>query len=165
MNRYFLAFLVLATSVPSFGLSSFQLPWMNHATPGTVYDTADHKDGVFVIEAYFLNCPYCNQNAPNVDDLADSFANEPRVQVLDVGIDRKDSQYETWITKHHPNHPVLKDDKQQVISQLGTSGYPSTYIVDCKGAVRQKSTGVWNMQTESSMKQTIIELLKQSCSN
>ena len=163
MNRFILGLLVLATSATSFAVSSFQLKWMNHATPGTVYNSADHKDGVFVLEAYFLNCPYCNDNAPNVDELASSFANEPRVQVLDVGIDRADSQYKSWIAKHKPNHPVLKDDKRQLVKQLGTSGYPSTYIVDCKGVVRYKTSGVWNMTKETAMKDKITEILQETC--
>lgn len=163
MHRLMLAVLVLATSATGSALTSFSLPWMNHAVKDTLYNSADHKDGVFVLEAYFLNCPYCNDNAPNVDALADSFANEPRVQVLDVGIDRTDAQYATWISKHKPNHPVLKDDKRVLIKQLGTTGYPSTYIVDCKGTVRYTSTGVWNTSKIKAMKDKIADILKETC--
>jgi peroxiredoxin len=163
MNRFLLSVLVLASSASSFAVSSFSLPQMNHATPGTMYNSADHKDGVFVVEAYFLNCPYCNDNAPNVDDLADAYANEPRVQVLDVGVDRSDSQYKTWIAKHNPNHPVLKDDKRQLIRQLGTTGYPSSYVVDCQGTVRYKTSGVWNMTKEAGLKSAIDKALSEDC--
>lgn len=163
MNRTILAILVLATSATSFGITTFQLPWMNHKVAGTVYNSADIKDAVIVVEAYFLNCPYCNDNAPNVDELATAFANEPRVQVLDVGIDKTDAQYKTWIAKHHPNHPVLKDDKRMLIRQLGTSGYPSTYIIDCKGTVRYTSTGVWGTAKERAIKDKVTEVLKETC--
>lgn len=154
---------VLVTSATSFGITSFSLPQMNHAVPGTLYNSADHKDAVFLVEAYFLNCPYCNDNAPNVDALADSFANEPRVQVLDVGIDRNDSQYKTWIQKHKPNHPVLKDASRTLIRQLGTSGYPSSYLIDCNGKVRHQTSGVWSMAKETGFKDKIAEVLKESC--
>jgi peroxiredoxin len=165
MNRFIFGLLVLATSATSFGITSFQLQQMNHSTPGTMYDSAAHKDGVFVLEAYFLNCPYCNDNAPNVDEMASYYASEPRVQVLDIGVDRADSQYKTWIAKHQPNHPVLKDDKRTLVRQLGTSGYPSTYVVDCKGTVRYKTSGVWSMTKESTMKDKINEILKESCND
>ncbi len=163
MKRAILGLLAFAASTASFGITSFSLQQMNHLVPGTMYNSADHKDAVFLVEAYFLNCPYCNDNAPNVDDMAQSFANEPRVQVLDVGIDRSDSQYAAWIKKHAPNHPVLKDDKRLLIKQLGTSGYPSSYIVDCNGKVRYQTSGVWNMSKETSMKDKISEILKESC--
>lgn len=162
--KYILGLLVLVTSASSFGLSAFQLPQMNHATPGTMYDSAARKGSVFLIEAYFDGCHYCNENAPNVDDMAQSFANEPRVQVLDIGIDRMDSQYKNWISKHKPNHPVLKDDKRQVIRQLGTQGYPSTYVVDCRGKVLYSGSGVWDMSSEAQMKDKISNALKDTCS-
>jgi len=162
MNRVILGMLALVASTASFGITSFSLQQMNHPVAGTMYNSADHKDAVFLLEAYFLNCPYCNDNAPNVDALADSFANEPRVQVLDVGIDRTDSQYATWIKKHNPNHPVLKDDKRVVIRQLGTTGYPSSYIVDCTGAVRYQMSGVWSMTKEAGLKDKISAILKET---
>lgn len=155
--------LALTLSAVASAVSPFRLQWMNHATPGTFYDSADHPEGIFVVEAYFLNCPYCNYNAPNVDDLTDYFANEPRVQVLDVGVDRMDSQYQTWINKHKPNHPVLKDANRTLIRQLGTSGYPSTYVIDCKGTVHYKTSGQWNATKTQAIKETISELLKQDC--
>ena len=164
MNRYFLGLLALATSATCFGISPFQLPWMNHPTPGTLYSSATRPDTVYLLEPYFLNCPYCHQNAPHVEEMAKAFANEPRVQVLDIGIDRLDSQYKTWIAMHRPNHPVLKDDKRAVVRQLGTTSYPSSYVVDCKGAVRYSTSSVWSMTTEAAIKNVIVEVLKEKCS-
>ncbi len=75
--------------------------------------------------------------------MAGFYSLDDRVQFLDVGIDRDDSLYEAWIREHKPNHPVLKDAKRELIKQLGTSGYPSTYVLNCKGEVVYKQTGVW----------------------
>ena len=144
-------------------VSPFELPWMNHTDSGTIYKSADHVSGIFVVEAYFLNCPYCNDNAENVNELADKYKSDSRVQVLDVGIDTSDSQYKTWINKHRPNHPVLKDSQRRLISQLGTSGYPSTYVLDCKGNVLTKTSGAWNSQKLNQITNAIEKLLKQDC--
>ncbi len=133
----------------------FSLPWMNNEQQSTSYNSTDHKATVFVLENYFLNCPYCNDNAPNVDDLTEEFANNPQVQVLDVGVDKSDAQYAEWIKRHRPNHPVLKDAQKTLTKQLGTTGYPSTYILDCNGNVVFKSTGVWQSATLSKIRSKI----------
>jgi peroxiredoxin len=143
-------------------VSPFELPWMNQTNAKT-YSSESHKGGIFVVETYFLNCPYCNDNAPSVDALATKFAEESRVQVLDVGIDKSDAQYQTWIERHHPNHPVLKDAKKELISQLGTSVYPSTYVLDCEGNVVYQSQGTWDSEKIDKIEQTIRWLLNSSC--
>jgi peroxiredoxin len=141
----------------------FERRWMNHEDTNAVYRSADHPKGVFVIESYFNNCGYCHQNAPQVDALAEKFATEPRVQVLDLGIDRKNSDYEVWIEAHHPNHPVLHDGDRLVTSQLGTTGYPSTYVVDCRGTVALETVGVWSSDVRARIEQTVRSLLAQDC--
>src|SRR4029077_10623802 len=134
---------LFVSSAPSFAVTPFSLPWMNATNSATNFNSADYKDVIFVVEAYFLDCPYCNDNAKNVDALASKFASDPRVHVLDVGIDRSDSQYQEWIDRHHPNHPVLKDSSRALIKQLGTSGYPSTYVLDCHLKVITETAGDW----------------------
>lgn len=143
-------------------IKPFELPWMNESNAKT-YSSETHKGGIFVIETYFLNCPYCNDNAPAVDALAQKFSDQSRVQVLDVGIDKSDAQYQTWIERHHPNHPVLKDAKKELISQLGTTVYPSTYVLDCEGNVIYQSQGTWNEEKKEAIERTIEWLLNSSC--
>jgi len=144
-------------------VTPFSLPWMNAETTGTAYSSASHANGIFVVEAYFLGCPYCNDNAPNVNDLTDKYASSDRVQVLDVGVDRSDADYEEWIRKHQPNHPVLKDAQRVLIKQLGTTGYPSTYVVDCKGNVVYKTSGVWNSAKKAAIHKAVDTLLAVDC--
>ena len=149
----------LCLSPLAHAVSAFELPWMNADTNAT-YKSADFADGIFVVEAYFLGCHYCNENAPNVNALAEQFSGDTRVQVLDVGVDRKDSDYETWITKHEPNHPVLKDAQRKLIGQLGTTGYPSTYVINSEGKVVYKTSGVWNSAKKAAIVKAIEGLLK-----
>lgn len=148
----------------AFAVTAFELPQMNHETIGTLYKSTDAPNRVFVVEAYFLGCPYCNDNAPNVNDLAERFSSEPRVQVLDVGIDRSASQYAEWIRRHEPNHPVLKDDSRKLIRQLGTTGYPSTYVIDCAGKVLYQTSGVWGAKAVEAIEKAIASGLQTTCS-
>jgi peroxiredoxin len=157
--------LTVLTGTVCRAVAPFELQWMNNPEK-SVYKSSDHKDGIFVIEAYFRDCTYCNKNAPRVNALAEKFKNEPRVQVLDVGVDSQDSTYAEWIQKHKPNHPVLKDAKGEklVKSQLGTTGYPSTYVIDCNGNVVATTRGVWSSSSQGKIERAIEDLLSENCS-
>lgn len=133
-------------------LWNFELAVMNGNSGETF---KPQRNDVVVVEAYFNTCPYCNDNAANVDDLAEEFSHELRLKVVDVGIDRKTSDYQAWISKHNPNHPVLMDSNKKLISQLGTSSYPSTYVIDCQGNVKFRSVGVWSSLTKERIKAAI----------
>lgn len=132
------------------------LPVMN-GNEGESYSFDSVK--VRVVEAYFNTCPYCNYNAPNVDEIAEEFQ---EIDVLDVGIDRNDSDYENWVAKHHPNHPVLKDARRELIGKLGTTGYPSTYVLGCDNEIVFKTSGQWSQTTKKKIKSAIEKAL-QSC--
>lgn len=134
---------------------------MNHEIPGTIYQPANNT--VTVVEMYFNTCPYCDDNAPNVDALAEQYGGSPRVQVVDVGIDRNDSSYQSWISRHNPNHPVLKDDQRKVANALGTTSYPSTYVLDCEGNVLYKSVGVWTKAIKQKIQDAIEKSFEVAC--
>lgn len=166
-NWILAAFFAAASSVASASVSPFSLPWMNtaHSTTGVRpnYVSADRPNGIFVIEAYFLGCPYCNMNAQNVNDLATAFSDEDRVQVLDVGTDRNDADYATWIARHNVNHPVLKDSSRTLIRQLGTTAFPSTYVIDCHGQIAFQGVGSWDQSEENQIYAAVRNLLAQDC--
>ncbi len=152
-------------SAMSFAVQPFSLPLMNASSgSSTSYTSTEHPNSVFVIETYFLNCPYCNDNAPNVDNLAAKYQSSPRVQVLDVGIDTSTSDYATWIDRHHPNHPVIMDAARKLIGQLGTSVYPSTYVIDCRYNVVKSTTGEWSGATETALTSAIDTAIQTDCS-
>jgi hypothetical protein len=159
--------LVLAfASTLQAAVGTFELPWMNHPTdPNAVYKSTDHKSAVFVLETWFLGCPYCNNNAPNVDALAAQYQGNSRVQVLDTGIDSSDSSYQEWIRRHHPNHPVLKDVMGKILvkKQLGTLTYPSTYVVDCSGQVLTKTVGEWDSSKKAQIVAAVEKGLMKEC--
>lgn len=158
MTLIFKPLVALSFLISSIGFSvqHFQLPWMNPQNENqTTYNSQEYLDAVWVIETYFLDCPYCNDNAPRVNELKNYFQNDERVQILDVGIDKDTSAYAEWIRRHKPNHPVLKDSTRQLVKQLGTSVYPSTYVLDKNLKVVFKSSGVWGSKTEAQIKDAV----------
>lgn len=143
-------------------VNPWSLRWFNAPQTGTMYNSADHLGAVFVLESFFQTCSYCNENAPNVDALATAYKDDARVQILDIGIDKTDRSYQLWVSQHNPNHPVLMDTAKTLTNQLGTTGYPSTYVLDCTMKVLYKSTGVWDSATKKELKDQIDGLLVKS---
>ncbi len=159
MKRITLAFLFVCSL--SFAIEPFSLPWMNHETPGTLFNTNDYPDGIFVIHPYFIYCPVNYELEPKVNELASDYASEPRVHVLDIGVDKKDSDYEKWIDRVKPNHPVLRDSERTVVQALGITQYPTTIIFDGSGNIHYRSTpGVWSKTEEEKIRGTIDWLLQ-----
>lgn len=144
----------------SFAIEPFALPWMNHESPGTVFNTEDYPDGIFVIHPYFIHCPVNYQLEPKVNQLAVDYVDEPRVHVIDIGIDRSDLDYKKWIGGVNPNHPVLKDANREVVRSLGVTQFPTTIVLDGYGTVQYRSTpGVWSAKEEKEIRATIDWLL------
>jgi len=152
---------LMSMSSLGFSIVHFELPWVNaESETNAVYQSSQYSGAVWVIETFFLGCPYCNDNAPNVNALQQHFKNDARVQILDVGIDQSDSSYAEWIRRHKPNHAVLKDASRKLVRQLGTTSYPTTYVLDQKLNVVYKSTGVWSSKTTAQIKTAVEKALE-----
>lgn len=153
------------SSKAAFGatIKPFSIPWMNHATAGTKYATADHPGGVFVLEFYANFCGACNENADNVDALAEAYKDEPRVQVLDVSLDTSNREIKAWIFNHQPNHPVVKDEGHTLWNQVNEEYIPTAVVTDCHGDIKWRNTGVWDRATVADLKRVVDGLLAQTC--
>jgi hypothetical protein len=139
--------------------STVALPWEN-STADAVYKFADHPHTVFVLEAFELSCEYCNENAPNVDALATEYAANSGVQVLDLGLDTQDRDFQTWIANHHPNHPVTKDVDHAVWNALTQdNSIPQTFIVGCDGALVNYTVGLWDDAAKATIHSAITTAL------
>lgn len=149
MRQIFAAALFFAaTAASAASIPMYDFPLKNGESRDDVYRMSEHKNTVFVFEAYRLNCGYCNENAPVVDDLATDYAGNSRVQVLDLGLDTADADYAEWIARHNPNHPVVQDTNRRVFNALKTSsGVPQVFVVNCRGEMVGNHVGTWGGST------------------
>ncbi len=154
----------LADNTPKLDVSTVELPWMNNPARDAKFRLADHNQGVFVFEAYSINCVWCNRNAPLVDQLATDYVSESRVQVIDLGLDRNDRDYRNWIQTHNPNHPVVKDVDQAVWNALARErGIPQTFVVACDGRLMGTTIGSWGDEEKRLLKEYIAKALEVTC--
>lgn len=165
MYRVLITTLFLSLSSTALGLTPFNLPWMNHPSRDIDYVSTDHPRGIFVLEFLANYCKTCNDNAVNVAALATAYGDEARVQVLDVAIDRNDREIASWIRKHQPNHPVLKDVERKIWTQVGERYIPTVVVLDCLGRELLRHTGAWDTETQTKIRTVIDEQLQHDCYN
>ena len=146
-------------AAPAFAVSNFTLPVMNG--DGGTYSTTD-RGASYLLDFYFNTCPACNENADNVEEVAVEF-HGPQTQVLAIGIDRNDSDYASWIRKHNPSFPLLKDSVRTVVGELGVSAYPTAVILDCTMTEVLRVVGVWSNAKKQQIKDKLFELQFQAC--
>lgn len=157
-----MASLTLTAAATLFSISPFKLPLMSGAD-GAQFDTASYRKTVFVVEGFQLRCGPCNDNAPNIGDLASFYSYEDRVQVVDLGLDRAKSDYKQWIQRHDVKHDVVMDANRAVWGQLRGSGTPTTWVVDCNMNVKYEHVGTWDDDTKAKVHKVIDELLDGDC--
>jgi len=163
--RLFISSLLLgmASIASAASIPMMEFPLMN-GTPGQTYKMSDVKNGVFVFEAFRLSCSYCNTNAPNVDQLADEYRDNARVQVIDLGLDQGDFEYSEWNRIHNPNHPVVKDVGFKAYSALKTQNLiPQVFIVNCRGERVGVHAGTWDNAANAQIRQHIATALATTC--
>ena len=163
MGRFIFAAFLAVLSSSALAITPFDLPWKNNPAHDARYRTTDHVDGVFVLEFFANFCGACNSNAANVDELADSYHDQARVQVLDMGLDTEESEIQEWIDTHQPNHPVLQDASREVWDQIGADAIPTVVVMDCKGNIKYQVTSVWSQSIKSRIHQAVDGLLQQGC--
>jgi hypothetical protein len=154
-----------AFALPADDLSiqPFSVEWFNAPYENAVYESAEHSDGVFVLAAFQNACAPCDANEPNVEALAADYADTPRVQVLDLGLDADAADVQAWIARHSPAHPVVKDEEPYIYLELGWDKIPAVAVLDCMGRVGYTSIGVWNETVKKEVRGAVDALLGQAC--
>jgi hypothetical protein len=166
LSTKFLVAVAACTASTTFAASipMLDLPIMG-GEAGELYKMSEQPNSVFVFEGLRLDCSYCNQNAPAVDQLAEEMAaSQPRVQVLDLCIDSTDSQCTDWFNRHKPNHPVVRDVGRKVFTALKTQNVvPQVFVVNCKGEMTGAFVGNWGSTGATTVRSLISKALETTC--
>ena len=143
-----------------------EFPWMNGPARDSRYVLSDFPNRVHVWEAFSVTCSWCARNAAQVKAMKAEFANDQRVQFIDLGLDSRDTDYTRWITTHQPTYPVVKDVDRKVWTAISTqAGIPQTFVTDCTGLVVDSTIGYWDAAAKTKLKAAIARAKTVTCSN
>lgn len=147
-------------------LASIKLPWKNAATQGAMLDLGQKPNTVFVFEVFSIGCHWCNVNAPLVQEMAQTFVGNERVQFIDLGLDTREIDYTRWISAHKPSYPVVQDQNRKIFDTFKKSnGIPQTFVVDCQGNLVGSTIGSWDDASKDLIKASIDKAEETVCNN
>ncbi|MEM7812669.1 MAG: TlpA disulfide reductase family protein [Planctomycetota bacterium] len=124
--------LAVGSPVPAIGAEA----WVNGPPP------ADYDGKVIVVHGWFLNCPYCWEEAPGLGDLARSYAGSD-VEFVGLSPDEvsRASAVQEFVEKGGLPYPVGFGARDALLG-FEAEYFPAVWVVDRTGKV------VWNKAYE-----------------
>jgi peroxiredoxin len=105
-----------------------------------VYDLADYRGKLVILEFMQTDCPHCAAFAPILSEVQQKYGD--RVAILAVANSTHDNQNTVaqYIAGHQVRYPVLFDAGQMAYSYFrsGTFDNPHIYLIDANGTIRSE---------------------------
>lgn len=123
--------------------------------PGETFKISDIKADLLIIEFFSMYCPYCQKEAPLVNELYQK-ATEQKTQGLSIkiiGLGASNSQFEVehFGNNYEVEFPLFPDKDMSIYKALGGAGTPGFVGYKMKGVeipvnVLRNSGGFYNAQ-------------------
>ncbi len=107
---------------------------------GKVVRMQDLRGKVVLLNIWATWCPPCVQEMPTLEALSHKMAQRDFV-LLAVSQDEQPRLVKPWIEERRLTFRVLLDQRGQVGSHYGVTGYPETFIIDRLGRVVHHHVG------------------------
>ncbi len=115
------------------------------------------KNKVLVINFWFVKCPPCKQEIPDLNKMVEGFENEKDVIFVAVGLD------EDWEIKEFLKETPFKYHQiaygRTIANKFGVKGYPTHVVVDRTGNIKFSTLGLGS-NTLYWLKKSIEDSLK-----
>jgi len=133
-------------------LSNFELSDMN----GQVVKLNDLRGKVVLLNFWFINCPPCRAEMPDLNELKTEYANKD-VEFIGITFDNK-SNVEAFL-KTLPFEFQIIPDARKIIQEYGIMGFPTSVVLDRKGKIVDSKLG-GSMNIKEELKAFIEEALE-----
>lgn len=106
---------------------------------GKQFNLKEQKGKVVVLNFWFVNCPPCQQEMPQLNTLVDRYAGNPDVHFLSVALDERYDIID--FLKTHPFTYRIIDGGRFIANGLGINRYPTHVVLDREGKVVFHTSG------------------------
>jgi peroxiredoxin len=118
----------------------------------------DLKDKVVVLSFWATWCPPCRMEMPHLEALQKKYAGKP-VKVIGVNTDKQGKALRNWMKARNLTFTVVADTNHKVSGQYQVEAFPTLYVIDKKGIVREHILG-FDPEMETNLGRLIDNLLK-----
>ncbi|SFF45237.1 Peroxiredoxin [Paenibacillus algorifonticola] len=94
-------------------------------------------------------CPPCRAEMPHIEKFHEEYKDQ-NVVVIGINLSYTEDSIEdvlTFLRKYNVTFPILKDEKARVADLFAIRSYPTTYMIDTSGVIRQKFQGAITYDT------------------
>lgn len=112
---------------------------------------------ILVINFWFINCPPCRKEMPDLNNLVDSFSNHQDVVFISIALDSKDD-LEAFL-KTNPFKYKIIENGRFLTERYGVKSFPTHVILNGEGKVAFHTSGL-GLQTVYWLRNTIKGLLE-----
>jgi len=138
-------------------------PLSGAGVDGTTVASQSFAGKVLVVNAWATWCRPCQQEQPDLVQLADQFAKRG---VAFMGINHRDDKAKAaeWIQKYRVPYPNIYDPSGKMALALTYVGLPDTYVVDRTGTIRYIVNGPTNASQLAGLIDDVLALPRGSAS-
>lgn len=123
---------------------------------GNKFDLRTNTGKVIVLNFWFINCPPCKAEIPELNELVKDYSENKDVVFLAVGLDTK---YEIKdFLKINPYNYNIINDARFIADKYGVKAYPTHVVIDKNGMIKFSTVGL-AFNTVSFIKKSIDEAL------
>lgn len=106
---------------------------------GKKVEAKDWAGKTVVLNFWFIGCPPCRQEIPELNKIAEKYANNPNVIFIGIALDQEYDISE--FIKKSPFNYRLVDDGRYYADIFKINLYPTNVVIDREGKVRFHSSG------------------------
>ncbi len=143
--------LLMASDIASVGSSApdFILKDLD----GKKVKLSDHRGEIVLLNFWATWCPPCRAEMPSMEKMKEKMKGKDFI-ILAVSIDTSSpDRLSDFIEKNGYTFDILHDPEQTVARNYLVMGIPTTYIIDKKGVIVEKSVGAEMWDTEERIEQ------------
>jgi len=107
---------------------------------GNKINTKNLAGKIIVLNFWFINCPPCIMELPELNRLADTYKSDSSVVFIAIALDKK-NELEQFLRKAEFRY-MLIDNGRFLTDQYGINSYPTNVIVDHEGKIYFHSSGL-----------------------
>ncbi len=112
--------------------------WSLPDLAGKKHSLKDYRGKVVILDFWYRGCPWCIRAMPRLSDLAREFPDKA-LAVIGMNTDAELSDAQFVVDKLGLAYPSLRSG--ELYKKYGVSGFPTLFVLDAKGAVRDIHVG------------------------
>lgn len=125
---------VQGSALPDFTLSTKNGSERSYLGVGSgPFRISNIKANLVVIEIYSMYCPYCQREAPNMNQLYNKIESDPalkgRIKIIGIGAGNSQMEVDTYRQRYKVPFPLFPDKEYQIHDLLGQPRTPFFIVV------------------------------------